>query len=345
MRSKALNKTTSLLFILPMVLIAMITSQQSFGGSYLQNPGFINLLDKMEKEHGFDRFELVELFSDVKQQKSILKAISRPAEKTKTWAEYRPIFISDKRIQKGVDFYNKHKDTLLKAQKEFGVPAEIIVAIIGVETRYGSNKGSYRVVDALATLAFDYPPRSKFFTRELEHFLQLSKEAGLNPKLVKGSYAGAMGFPQFISSSYRHYAVDFDKDGKTDLIDNPVDAIGSVANYFAKHGWKTGEKTITLADLKTDSKSTDTIDKVVNQGLKPKFTVADITAAGLAPRTKLSGKESATAWRVEGVSGEEYWIGLHNFYVITRYNHSHMYAKAVQELSEALSQKMAIAQK
>lgn len=345
MRSKPAQKTIIQLLTAPFLCLALLAAQQSLAGSYLQDPGFISLLNKMEKEHGFNRFELVELFSDVKQQKSILKAISRPAEKTKTWAEYRPIFISDKRIKKGVEFYNQHKETLEKAEKEFGVPAEIIVAIIGVETRYGSNKGSYRVVDALATLAFDYPPRSKFFTKELEHFLQLSKEAGLNPKLVKGSYAGAMGFPQFISSSYRHYAVDFDKDGKTDLIDNPVDAIGSVANYFARHGWKTGEKTITLADLKSDKTETAKIDKVVNQGLKPKFTVADITAAGLKPRTKLSSKASATAWRVEGTSGEEYWIGLHNFYVITRYNHSHMYAKAVQELSEALSQQLAVAQK
>ena len=323
------------------LLLSSLISAGANAEGYLQNPQFIQFLNKMEKEHNYDRFQLVELFSDVRQQKSILKAISRPAEKSKTWAQYKPIFITPKNIQRGVDFYNKHKETLLAAEKEYGVPAEVIVAIIGVETRYGSNKGSYRVIDALSTLAFDYPPRSKFFTSELEHFIQLSKEAGLDPKVVKGSYAGAMGFPQFISSSYRSYAIDFDKDGKTDLINNPKDAIGSVANYFKRHGWKTGEKVITLADLAENKQTKKPIESLVNKGLKPKFTVGDITSAGLAPRMKLNNnKAAATAWKVEGETGDEYWIGLHNFYVITRYNHSHMYAMAVHQLSQAVGRKI-----
>jgi len=319
--------------------IALLTSTNALSENYLQTPAFLQFLDKMEKEHGFTRFELVELFSDVKRQDGILESISRPAERTKTWAEYRPIFVTPKGISRGVNFYNKHRDTLLRAEQAYCVPAEVIVAIIGVETRYGVHRGKHRVIDALATLAFDYPRRSKFFSSELEQFLLLSKEAGLDPKVVKGSYAGAMGYPQFISSSYRAYAVDFDKDGKTDLIDNPQDAIGSVANYFKKHDWKTGQPVIATAQFNPAKQgSREALSKVINLGLTPKFTLDEITRAGLQPDIDLDKKQKATAWLVEGPNGEEYWIGLHNFYVITRYNRSHMYAMAVHQLSQGIGE-------
>ena len=197
-----------------------------------------------------------------------------------------------------------------------GVPTEIITAIIGVETFYGRIAGSYRVIDALATLAFDYPKRSPFFTSELENFLVLAWESGKDPLALKGSYAGAMGFGQFMPSSYRAYAVDYDGDGVIDIWDNPADAIASVANYFIEHGWRPGRKVVVPAS------GADADPEVFEGGLKPRFTV------------------SATAMKLDGEEGPEYWMGLHNFYVITRYNHSSMYALSVWQLSEAIAEAM-----
>lgn len=312
--------------------LILFYSSTLFAHDYLQHPKFLEFLDDMEKQHKMDRYELVTLFADVKRKKAILQAIARPAEKTKTWAEYRPIFLQPQRINQGVEFWQKHEATLNKAQQAYGIPPEIIVAIIGVETKYGNHKGNYRVLDSLSTLAFDYPPRAKFFRGQLEDFLLLAKEAGIDPKTATGSYAGAMGYPQFIPSSYRHYAVDFDHDGKTDLLNNPVDAIGSVANYFKKHGWRQGEEVVSLGKRLTDGDLTP----VVNLGLKPKFKVGEIAKRGLVSEANFADKAMATAWQVEGEQGPEYWIGLYNFYVITRYNHSHMYAMAVYQLSQEI---------
>lgn len=315
--------------------LLLINSAPLFAHDYLQHPKFLEFLDEMEKQHKMDRYELVTLFSDVKRKKAILDAIARPAEKTKTWAEYRPIFIQETRVNQGVEFWQKHSATLQKTQQEFGIPPEIIVAIIGVETKYGAHKGNYRVLDSLSTLAFDYPPRASFFRKQLENFLLLANEAGIDPKTATGSYAGAIGFPQFIPSSYRHYAVDFDKDGVTDLINNPVDAIGSVANYFKKHGWRQGEEVVSLGKRLTDQD----LSKVVNLGLKPTLKVGDIAKHGLVSEANFADKAMATAWQVVGEQGPEYWIGLYNFYVITRYNHSHMYAMAVYQLSQEIKKR------
>ena len=300
-------------------------------GGYDSHPEALKFIDHMVRKYGFDRSYLRGLMADARRKQSILDAIARPAEKTKTWGEYRRIFVTDQRITQGREFMRENAVTLARAQRDFGVPAEIISAIIGVETRYGRHKGGYRVLDSLATLGFDYPPRSKFFSRQLEEYLLLVKEQKFDAREVRGSYAGAMGFGQFIPSSYRHYAIDFDGDGVANIVDNPVDAIGSVANYFKAHGWEPGQPIATTATV-TDGYNP----ALANSDLKPTLTVTQLQRQGFRPDSPIDGKALATAMRLDGDGGDEYWIGLENFYVITRYNHSAMYAMAVYQLSREL---------
>ena len=311
--------------------------------SYLDHPKAKAFIAEIAKEQSYPKEKLEALLASASKSQSILDAISRPAEKTKTWAEYRPIFLTQDRIDKGIEFYRQHEDTFKRAEQTFGVSRFVILAIIGVETRYGKHKGNYRVVDSLATLAFDYPPRSPFFRSELKHFLQLEQEAGIELMSAKGSYAGAMGFGQFISSSYRHYAVDFDNDGHRDLINNPVDAIGSVANYFKEHGWQQGKPVASLARFLGDEEQQAQLDSVLSKGpkpQKPQLTIMEIKQAGLIADADYDDEEKATAMVFEGAEGTEYWIGLQNFYVITRYNHSPLYAMAVYQLSEELKKRL-----
>ena len=316
-----------------MGIVAVSLSAQA---SYLGHEKASSFVETMVSKHGFEKAYVESLIANAERKQSILDAISRPAEKTKTWGEYRKIFLGETRIKQGKQFMQEHKATLERAEKEFGVPTHIIAAIIGVETRYGRYKGGYRVLDALATLAFDYPPRSKFFTSELEHYLQLVQEQKFDAQAVMGSYAGAMGYGQFISSSYRHYAIDFDGDGVADIVNNPVDAIGSVANYFKKHGWRTGEPVTVRAEL-----TAQTNRDLANQKLKPALSFNELVAAGYTPsyefnNKSFTGSAQATAMILQGEQGEEGWIGFKNFYVITRYNHSKLYAMAVYQLSESI---------
>lgn len=299
--------------------------------NYATHPAAAEFMERLVAEDAFSRAELERIFAAAERQDSILQAIARPAEKTKPWHEYRQIFVTDKRTLEGVEFMRKHQDTLLRAEAETGVPAAIIAAVMGVETYYGRITGSYSVVNALATLAFDYPPRSDFFTRELRHLLILAREQSLEPLALKGSYAGAMGYGQFMPSSYRSYAVDFDGDGQVDIWDNPVDAIGSVANYFQQHGWRSGENIILPA-----RKVGDVPEGWMNAALKPERQVSQFMAAGLEPVGDVAGDALATGLALDGEEGAEYWLGLHNFYVITRYNHSSMYALSVYQLSQRL---------
>ena len=314
---------------------AVQASTQATDSDYRDHPKAKAFVDAMV-EKGLERDYVSALINDAKHQKSIIKAISRPAEKRLNWGEYRKIFLGNKRIDQGVEFWDKHRETLRRASDIYGVPEAIIVAIIGVETRYGRHAGSYRVLDALATLAFDYPPRSKFFTGQLGELMFLLQEQPLDAKAIKGSYAGAMGYGQFIPSSYRNYAVDFDRDGTIDLLGNPVDAIGSVANYFARHGWRSGEPVTVPASL-AGSVDGDKLSKK----LKPVETVAHWRNLGLTTEQELPNEAIATAMRLTTKAGEEHWIGLHNFYVITRYNHSRLYAMAVYQLSQAIAEKRA----
>lgn len=304
--------------------------------SYLEHDEGRQFTDRMVAEHRFDRAWLEQLLAQAERKQSILDAISRPAERTLDWKDYRKIFIQESRVEQGLEFWREHRETLRRAEQTFGVPPHVIVAIIGVETRYGRHKGNYRVLDALATLGFDYPPRSAFFSRQLEEYLLMTREQGLDPLELKGSYAGAMGFGQFIPSSYRSFAVDFDDDGVADIVHNPVDAIGSVANYFSEHQWRGGEQVALKASV------ADRHDPAVFEaGLKPRWTVAELAEKGVKPYAKVEGSAEASAFRFVGAEGEEYWLGLHNFYVITRYNHSAMYAMAVYQLSQLLEQRFA----
>ncbi len=320
------------------------TGLAAAAGDYRDHPDMLKLVDELVKEDGFDRAAVTELLAGAERKQAILDAIARPAEKALSWAEYRPRFIEDKRIAQGLAFWREHEATLQRAHDAYGVPPEVILAIIGVETRYGRNKGSWRIVDALSTLAFDYPPRAPFFRKELKEFVRLEKSAHLRIGDAVGSYAGAMGFPQFMPSSYRNYAIDFDNDGIIDLINNPVDAIGSVANYFKAHGWKAGAPVAARARVTGDG-----YDAVVNQGLEAKNTVAQIGQAGLSVLSCIDNgpvpveycadptpAEKATAWKLEGARGAEFWVGFNNFYVITRYNRSEKYSLAVLHLSREL---------
>lgn len=302
--------------------------------NYGANPAAMAVIDELVAEEGFEREELVEVFNNAGRQQSILDAMSRPAEKTKAWYEYREIFLNDKRENQGLEFYREHEETLKRAEQETGVPAEMIVSIIGVETYYGRIAGSYRVIDALSTLAFDYPRRSEFFTKELKHFLILTRDQGMDPLSLKGSYAGAMGYGQFMPSSYRSYAIDFDGDDKADIWNNPVDAIGSVANYFKAHGWTEGGPVIVAAEA-----TADIPEEMMSRGrnLKPRFTVAEFSAAGLEPKEATDPAAEAIGIEFELADGVEYWLGLYNFYVITRYNHSAMYAMSVYQLSQRIA--------
>ena len=287
-------------------------------------------LQRMEAEHHFQAEALQRLFSQASRQQKIIDAISRPAE-GKPWHQYRPIFITEKRIRQGVEFRKHHEQSLLRAEKTYGVPGEIITAILGVETFYGRHKGSYRVLDALTTLGFDYPKRGQFFRGELEHFLLLTREEEMDPLSVMGSYAGAMGYPQFISSSFRHYAVDFDGDSHRDIWNNVEDAIGSVANYFSRHGWQRGRPIVFPAQV-----SGNTHAAALPKGLKLHTTVGELRKRGIGINARLPAAERAMFVELQGATAPEYWVGLNNFYVITRYNHSPLYAMAVYQLSEEI---------
>jgi membrane-bound lytic murein transglycosylase B len=305
--------------------------------TYETNPAALAMVDELVSEEGFDRDQLLRVFADAERQQSILEAIARPAEKTKPWYEYRAIFLTEKREKEGLAFFAEHAETLARAEETYGVPAEIIVAIIGVETLYGRIMGSYRVIDALATLAFDYPKRSPFFTKELKSYLMLTREQGFDPLTLKGSYAGAMGYGQFMPSSYLSYAVDFDGDEIIDIWNNPVDAIGSVANYFKRHGWRTDDPVVSAADASDEAPQDWFVSS--RKDLKPVRTVAQFAEAGIVPRVEIDPAAMATAMKFELEDGYEYWLGLHNFYVITRYNHSAMYAMSVYQLSQRIGAK------
>jgi membrane-bound lytic murein transglycosylase B len=278
---------------------------------------------RVATQHGLDRAELARLVGDARFQPRIVQLMDRPAE-AKPWAEYRQIFVTPTRIAGGVEFWAQHQDTLARAQAQYGVPAEVIVAIIGVETRYGVHTGSFRVLDALATLAFGYPRRAEYFTRELENFVLLTRDNGLDPLSLQGSYAGAIGIPQFMPSSYRAYAVDFDGDGKADLAGNPVDAIGSVANYLARHGWADGAPVAVQADVGGAAPATDT---------RPRRAVAELRGAGVSPLAEVDDAAKAAVLRFEAGDGTQYWLGFGNFFVIKRYNNSNFYAMAVAQLA------------
>jgi membrane-bound lytic murein transglycosylase B len=254
------------------------------------------------------------------------------------WHEFRRRTVDATRIEGGARFWLENTAALERASREFGVPEEIIVATIGIETLYGRNTGSFKVIDALSTLAFDYPPRAEYFKGELEHYLLLAREASLDATSVRGSYAGAIGVPQFMPSSYRKYGIDFDGDGKRDLSNSTADAIGSVANYYRSHGWKTGGP-VTLSAEAGDAD----IGTLIAAGLKPHASVRELKARGLTLAGAADESAEAAVFSVETEAGTRVLLGFNNFYVITRYNRSVNYAMAVHELAQEIKAQVKVA--
>ncbi len=309
------------------LLLALVTGSVS-ALSFDDYPAARRFVGQMARRHGIEPGELTAALQDAEIKTTILEAMRRPAE-GKPWPEYRKIFLTRKRIDRGVAFWKRHRAILEQVQRTYGVPAQILVAILGVETFYGTRTGSFRVLDALATLAFAYPRRTDFFRRELEQFFLLTREEGMDPRRPLGSYAGAMGWPQFMPSSYRRYAADFDGDGKRDIWNDPGDVIASIANYFVEHGWRKGEP-VAVPLPKVAVALADT-------GLEPRRTLGELKAQGLAGLDlPYPDSHKAVVMAFDGERGPEVWLGFPNFYVITRYNHSRLYAMAVYQLSEAI---------
>jgi membrane-bound lytic murein transglycosylase B len=298
---------------------------------YASRPEVQQFMDKVVQKDGFDPAWVQHAFQGAQKRQSIIDAMTRPAE-SKPWFQYRDIFVTDNRINGGVAFWDQHAQVLQQAEAKYGVPADIVLAIIGVESFYGKQHGGYPVMDAITTLSFDYPNRQTFFQTELEQFLVLCREQGFDPLKPMGSYAGAMGAPQFMPDSYRTYAVDFDGDGKRDIWDNWPDIVGSVANYFHMHGWQQNGLTVVPAGAPKDAMlptSTPTTVKALRQ-------------LGVVVSDGISDDSEAVLIGLQQQDGIEYWVGLHNFRVITQYNKSPLYAMAVIQLANAISQKRAV---
>ncbi|EEV6994013.1 murein transglycosylase B [Escherichia coli] len=306
------------------------------GGDFANNPNAQQFIDKMVSKHGFDRQQLQEILSQAKRLDSVLRLMDNQAPTTSVqppsgpngaWLRYRKKFITPDNVQNGVVFWNQYEDALNRAWQVYGVPPEIIVGIIGVETRWGRVMGKTRILDALATLSFNYPRRAEYFSGELETFLLMARDEQDDPLNLKGSFAGAMGYGQFMPSSYKQYAVDFSGDGHINLWD-PVDAIGSVANYFKAHGWVKGDLVAVMANGQAPG---------LPNGFKTKYSVSQLAAAGLTPQQPLGNHQQASLLRLDVGTGYQYWYGLPNFYTITRYNHSTHYAMAVWQLGQAVA--------
>lgn len=306
------------------------------GGDFANNPNAQQFIDKMVNKHGFDRQQLQEILSQAKRLDSVLRLMDNQAPTTSVkppsgpngaWLRYRKKFITPDNVQNGVVFLNQYEDALNRAWQVYGVPPEIIVGIIGVETRWGRVMGKTRILDALATLSFNYPRRAEYFSGELETFLLMARDEQDDPLNLKGSFAGAMGYGQFMPSSYKQYAVDFSGDGHINLWD-PVDAIGSVANYFKAHGWVKGDQVAVMANGQAPG---------LPNGFKTRYSISQLAAAGLTPQQPLGNHQQASLLRLDVGTGYQYWYGLPNFYTITRYNHSTHYAMAVWQLGQAVA--------
>jgi membrane-bound lytic murein transglycosylase B len=319
-------------------IVAAVLLAAGVGASaQAQNEGAVEqarraFVDRMAQEHGFDRDSLAQTLDAAEINQRILEAIARPAERVVPWFEYRGIFLTAERIGAGVQFWQDNAASIERISADYGVAPEMIVGIIGVETFFGRIMGRYRVVDALSTLAFAYPPRAKFFSSELEHFLLLTREEGVDVFEPLGSYAGAMGGGQFIPSSYRAYAVDANGDGRRDIWTNWEDVIGSVANYFKKHGWRAGQPVADTATRPADWSGPEPANR-----LELNATVASLRELGYEFQPEQSGTAPAAVFSFEADGGgSEYWVGYHNFQVITRYNRSPKYALVAHQLAQAI---------
>ncbi|HWT72044.1 MAG TPA: lytic murein transglycosylase B [Oxalicibacterium sp.] len=306
----------------------------------LQRREIAVFVDRMVEQHGFDRQQLQAVLRQTRYVDSAVQLVKpAPPGKPKNWNAYRDRFVEPVRIDAGVAFWNTYADALARAESQYGVPAEIIVAILGVETVYGRNTGNFRVMDAIATLAFAYPDtpnrdaRMTYFQGELENTLLFARDAGIDPFSLLGSYAGAIGLPQFMPGSIRRYAVDFDGNGKIDLRNSAVDAIGSVAHFLVEHGWQRGEPIAFPANVDDSGRW----QRFIGQGLEAKFTLDELQADGVTPAIAApAAMRYGLVDLQNGADPTDYWLGAANFYAITQYNRSFFYAMSVNDLSRAL---------
>lgn len=311
-------------------LAALLVSPMTLADTqWLLRPDVQRYIDEQVTEGALTRAELETVFANAEPKPSIIGIMDRPST-SRPWYQFRPNFFNEKLLANGVAFWKDNAATLNRAEAQYGVAPEMIVTILGIETQYGRTTGSFRAVDALATLAFDYPRRADFFRAELTELLRLAREENRNALALKGSYAGAMGYPQFMPSSFRKWAVDFDGDGQRDIWNSPVDAIGSIANYFRQHGWVHGDDVVVPATLAPGAD----VAALVADKFNLHYTVADLKARGVMPLGPVADNVPAVLVPLETSPGvTEYWLGLNNFYVITRYNKSTLYAKVAQEIA------------
>mgnify|MGYP001317408446 FL=1 len=313
------------------ILVITFFASQSIYSDYSENDETAEFIDYMAQKHGYEKSYLEAIFQRAKYQERVVRIMNRQPEGTMTWQRYRGIMVNESRISAGKEFIKSHKQDLKRAEKIYGVPAEIIASIIGIETRYGRIKGNIRVIDSLSTLAFDYPRRSKFFKVQLEEFLLLSREENFNLEEIEGSIAGAMGYGQFMPDSYRDYAVDFDNDGVRDILNNPIDAIGSVANFLNKKGkWKPNVPIAMKAKAISEVKE-------ITSSFKPYMTEIELEEFGLEATEIIPSNLKFVPISLNLEDGYEYWLGFDNYQSISRYNRSKLYVMAVFEFSNSLS--------
>ena len=314
------------------ILFTAFFSSQGIFPDYSARQDVVEFIKYMSEKHSYEKSFLESLFKNAEYQEKVVRIMDRQPEGTMTWERYKGIMVNKSRISAGREFIGLYKEQLIKAEQIYGVPAEIIAAIIGIETRYGRIKGNTRVIDSLSTLAFDYPRREKFFKVQLEEFLLLSREEKFNPEEIKGSIAGAMGYGQFMPDSYRNYAVDFDNDGVRDILNNPLDAIGSVANFLNKKGkWKPNTPIAMKAKVNNQSEP-------LKSSFKPYMNDSELDKLGLVASEAIPSNLKFVPFSLELEDGYEYWLGFDNYQSISRYNRSKLYVMAVFEFSNALSE-------
>jgi membrane-bound lytic murein transglycosylase B len=322
------------IFATGLAVLGLLLPFAAAAADYPSRPEVRSFIETLANRHGFDAQALATTFSRVRRSDEAIRLMTPPpAGGRRSWRSYRARFIDDNRIAAGLRFWREHEDTIRRASQRFGVPEEIIVSIIGVETVFGKITGDYRVIDVLTTLAFDYPRRADFFREELEHYLLLTRQDGVNPFSVRGSYAGAIGLPQFMPGSIRRWAVDFDGDGRIDLRESVADAIGSVANFLSAHGWETGAIIRYPAQIADPTR----LAPLIESGILPTLTVDSMRVHGVSSPEPIARQTLLALIDLpNGDEPAEYWLGARNFYVITRYNRSNFYASAVTEFSQAL---------
>lgn len=316
-----------LVLLLTLSLSAAARRVADPGPLFSERPEYAAFVGSMAARLGVDWHELEPLFRQVRLNPQIIRTMSLPAE-ARPWDQYRPLFVNPRRIEGGVRFWGEHGEDLARARQRYGVPEALIVAILGVETMYGRNVGSYRVIEALTTLAVEFPPRADYFRYELEEFLRLAREQGFDALAMRGSYAGAMGIGQFMPSSWRRHGVDFDGDGRTDLRYSPSDVIGSVASYIRAHGWQEGRPVAVPVEVVGEETR-----ELANTGWSARRPLSEWRARGVAVPQGLPEGEEAMLVRLDTTRGPEFWLAFHNYYVITRYNRSFQYALAVFQLA------------